>query len=51
MTESELLDALAKAIDSKREKGRLGRIREAFAEYTKHKQRPKWWQFWRKEAL
>lgn len=47
MTEAQLLDALAQAIDSKREKGRLKRIRETFAEYTKHKTKPRWWRIWR----
>lgn len=58
MTESELLDELAKAIDSPREKGRLQRIKKAFAEYTAYRKRKWWlalshgknkWQFWKRE--
>jgi len=34
MTQAELLDALAKAIDAPRRDGRLGAIKWAFAAYT-----------------
>ena len=47
MTQAELLDALAKAIDAPRRDGRLGAIKWAFAAYTEALGYKKpWWKLW-----
>ena len=45
MTKSQLLDELARILDSEPYKGRWGDAQKAFAEYTASPRRP-WWKFW-----
>ena len=50
MTQAELLDALARAIDAPRHDGRHKKIKVAFVAYTESLANKKhWWKFWTRE--
>lgn len=46
MTEAQLLDEIARLLDSPPYKGRWPDVQKAFAKYTEHISKRPWWKRW-----